>query len=299
MALKQKLIEDKSKKQNQMMKVEDKMKYIKQVSDKQLYNQKKEQERLDRKKAHIEKEALLKKRRHEALLADNERRQKKKAEREAASSIPKKRLNTGGIVTPKKQHNKEERKVAKPTSNQQTAANVQWDSVEHISYANKDHLLAEFCIRWWYALPEPWPPVNYDYTAKLKERNLRKVDQQRFKQEPELDAEGRKKVYEIEYFNGYFRDSSNVIHDLRPMETCPSQNNFAKKEKADLQKLLMKAYEEQLQELYNLTKKHSQYDRYQERDLIKCLQTKIKRLSRYAPPEGKLHLEPISAFTDV
>ncbi len=45
-----------------------------------------------------------------------------------------------------------------------------------ISYANKDHLVHEFAVRWWYALPEPWPPVDHDYTPKLTEHGLRKVE---------------------------------------------------------------------------------------------------------------------------
>jgi hypothetical protein len=82
------------------------------------------------------------------------------------------------------------------------------EAVKDISYANKDHLVHEFAVRWWYALPEPWPPVDYDYTPKLTENGLRRVDAgQRFKMEPEIDEKGLKKVYEIEYYNGYFKDS--------------------------------------------------------------------------------------------
>jgi hypothetical protein len=33
--------------------------------------------------------------------------------------------------------------------------------------------------------------------------------------------------------------------------------------------------------------------------LIRTLQAKITRLARYAPPSTKLHLEPITTFTNV
>ncbi len=113
-----------------------------------------------------------------------------------------------------------------------------------ISYANKDHVVYEFAVRWWYALPEPWPPVDYDYNTKLKEAGLRKVEAgQRFKAEPDVDAEGLKKVYEIENYAGKFRDSKGINYDLRPKETCPCISNFMKKERGELQDLLMAAYE--------------------------------------------------------
>ncbi len=113
-----------------------------------------------------------------------------------------------------------------------------------ISYANKDHVVYEFAVRWWYALPEPWPPVDYDYNTKLKEAGLRKVEAgQRFKAEPDVDAEGLKKVYEIENYAGKFRDSKGINYDLRPKDTCPCISNFMKKERGELQDLLMAAYE--------------------------------------------------------
>jgi hypothetical protein len=130
------------------------------------------------------------------------------------------------------------------------------ESVGDISYANKDHVVYEFAVRWWYALPEPWPPADYDYSAKLVEQGLRKVEGgQRFKQEPEVDQDGLKKVYEIDNYPGVFKDSKGQRYDLRPKETCPCTSNFAKKERLELQTLLMKAYEAQLQQLLDLHKK--------------------------------------------
>ncbi len=67
-------------------------------------------------------------------------------------------------------------------------------------------MVYEFAVRWWFALPSPWPPVNYNYSDKLKENGLRQVEALRFKSEPEV-VDGLKKVYEIECFSGKFKDS--------------------------------------------------------------------------------------------
>lgn len=146
---------------------------------------------------------------------------------------------------PQKRAAPEEKKIA--NSSNAAAANLVLEDVEKISYANKEHLVYEFSVRWWYALPEPWPPVNFDYSQKLREQKLRKLEAgQRFKAEPEIDGSGFKKVYEVENFSGIFKDSKGATFDLRPQESCPSLNNFAKKERAELQTLLMTAYESQL-----------------------------------------------------
>jgi hypothetical protein len=97
-------------------------------------------------------------------------------------------------------------------------------------------------VRWSYALPA-WPPKDFDYSSKLKEQGLRRVEFARFKAEPELDADNLKKVYEVEHFEGRYRDSAGVTYDLRPKESCPSLANFSKMQKEELQRLLMKAYE--------------------------------------------------------
>jgi len=85
---------------------------------------------------------------------------------------------------------------------------------------------------------------------------LRKVDISRFKAEPDLDS-GLRKAFEYPEFAGIFKDSIGKVHDCRPMESCPSLSNFEKMERLDLQKLLMKAYENQLEELRELNQKHS------------------------------------------
>lgn len=112
---------------------------------------------------------------------------------------------------------------------------------EHINYSDINHLVEEFAVRWWYALPK-WPPENYDYTEALKANNLRKVEVKNWKLEPE-ELDGLKKVFELETFEGVFKDSQGNTYDLRPMDTCPSLNNFNRMGVSRLQELLLKAYE--------------------------------------------------------
>ena len=77
--------------------------------------------------------------------------------------------------------------------------NLLLEEVKDISFSNVEHLAYEFAVRWWYALPSPWPPVNYDYSQKLKENNIRLVESSRFKSEPE-EVDNLKKVFEIECY---------------------------------------------------------------------------------------------------
>jgi len=63
---------------------------------------------------------------------------------------------------------------------------------------------------------------------------------------------------------------------MRPMETCPSLNNFTRLDKLKLQKLLMDAYENQLKALEGLKQP---YDRSYENDMKISIKKKINRLS--------------------
>ena len=144
------------------------------------------------------------------------------------------------------------------------------EKVADINYRKMEHLVYEFAVRWSYALPS-WPPKDFDYGAKLKENNLRKVEFARFKAEAELDGDNLKKVYEVEHFEGRYRDSAGVTYDLRPMETCPSLSNFSNMIKDDLQRLLLKAYEAQLKHLFELSQASDHYDRIYEVDLVRQL----------------------------
>jgi hypothetical protein len=103
---------------------------------------------------------------------------------------------------------------------------------EEINFTNKDHLIEEFSVRYWYSLPA-WPPVDYDYTDKLRAQNLRRVEIKNWKLEPE-EVNGLHKVFELESYPGEFKDSQNRTYNMRPMETCPSLNNFQRMDRLRL-----------------------------------------------------------------
>jgi len=95
---------------------------------------------------------------------------------------------------------------------------------DDLNFSNKDHLIDELAVRWNYALPK-WPPDNYDYEPALRAYNLRRVDTKTWKMEPE-ELNGLFKVFELETFSGYFKDSKGKTYDLRPLEGKPTLNNF-------------------------------------------------------------------------
>eukprot|EP00747_Dinoflagellata_sp_TGD_P162846 gnl/TRDRNA2_/TRDRNA2_180906_c0_seq1.p1 gnl/TRDRNA2_/TRDRNA2_180906_c0~~gnl/TRDRNA2_/TRDRNA2_180906_c0_seq1.p1 ORF type:complete len:326 (+),score=81.99 gnl/TRDRNA2_/TRDRNA2_180906_c0_seq1:65-979(+) len=117
--------------------------------------------------------------------------------------------------------------------------------------SKKESAVAEFLCRWWYVLDD-WPPNDPEmYEKKLSEKGYRKVALDVWEWVPEVDKDGRKKVYELAAFRGVFRDSAGGLIDVRPQETCPCQANMMKKELPVLQELLVKAYENQIKDLDN------------------------------------------------
>lgn len=70
-----------------------------------------------------------------------------------------------------------------------------------------------------------WPPVDYDYGPALEEKNLRVVEQISWKIEDEI-LDGKRKVYKIPGYPGYYKNSDDKFVDLRPEENKPSYNNL-------------------------------------------------------------------------
>lgn len=105
-------------------------------------------------------------------------------------------------VKKEKQPKKERSKSHKPSK-----GSMQQKESQEVRFTDKDDLVNEFARGWWYALPREWPPLNYDYTAALVENKLKLVEPMRWKSEPEEDSLGYRKVQEIEFFPGVFRDS--------------------------------------------------------------------------------------------
>lgn len=116
----------------------------------------------------------------------------------------------------------------------------------------KENIVAKLLCRWWYALP-PWPPKDMDYEAELTKQRCRRVPVACFGDEPEFDERGFAKVYELSTFPGIFRTADGKMLDLRPQEGKPSYNEMMKKSKQELYRLLIKAYDAQLMDLFTLS----------------------------------------------
>lgn len=115
-------------------------------------------------------------------------------------------------------------------------------------------LVAQLLCRWWFALP-PWPPENYDFDSELLKRRFRRIPINVFDQHPEFDEQGFRKAYELEQFKGCFRTSDGLLLDLRPIEGRPSYDQFMLKSTPELYRLLIKALDCQLMELFAETQK--------------------------------------------
>jgi hypothetical protein len=138
----------------------------------------------------------------------------------------------------------------------------------------KEQLVADLLCRWWYVMPD-WPPDDEAYfQAELEKRNLRKVPLEEWDWEPEVDKNGRAKVYELSQFKGLFRDVSGELRDLRPKDSCPCFSNYMKKEVTELYDLLVVALENQLKDLVN--------SKYNESQLEAELKTMITRIRNRA-----------------
>lgn len=64
-----------------------------------------------------------------------------------------------------------------------------------VSRAKKE-LIYNILKRWWYCMPD-WPPVDYDYSEKLKENQLRKVELALWKLEPNFDDAGNRFLFRV------------------------------------------------------------------------------------------------------
>jgi len=102
--------------------------------------------------------------------------------------------------------------------------------------------------RWWYCLPD-WPPTGHDYSLELAKNKLRKVDQKYWRIEPETDANGNRKVFELPSYPGFYKNSKGETIDLRPKENCPSFSNLKTKSILELCELLVTALKNQVDAL--------------------------------------------------
>ena len=89
-----------------------------------------------------------------------------------------------------------------------------------MDFTNKLHVVDEFAKRWWYALPA-WPPADFDYSKALADKGLKLVEQNKIREPCKEIA-----VYQIENFEGIYKDATGKIYDLRPQDTMPCLVNF-------------------------------------------------------------------------
>jgi len=115
----------------------------------------------------------------------------------------------------------------------------------------KEEAVSQLLCRWWYSLPD-WPPQEESYyQEKLSAQKLKKVRIEEWEWLDDVDKEGRTKVYELSQFRGVFRGAKGELIDLRPQETCPCYKNLMAWDMVKLYDNLVKAYENQLEDLKN------------------------------------------------
>lgn len=143
----------------------------------------------------------------------------------------------------------------------------------------KHSLVSQLLKRWWYALPK-WPPENFDtryiylitkLSEALIENKLKQIEKSEWKIEPNIDDKGFKKCIELDGYKFVYIDYLGKIHDLRPRDSIPSFNNFAKKSEKELYQLLIKALKNQIETL-------EKEEKYSEEDytIIESLKDELK-----------------------
>merc|ERR1719152_71685 len=107
-------------------------------------------------------------------------------------------------------------------------------------------LVTSVLVRWWYALPD-WPPP-LDWKALLKARGYREVSIPAWEDEDDVE-DGLRKCHAIGSFPGLFRNAEGKVVDCRPMDSCPCFNTMATKSRKELLELLVKALKGQMDAL--------------------------------------------------
>ncbi len=82
-------------------------------------------------------------------------------------------------------------------------------------------MVKEVSIRWWYALPE-WPPVDFDYSAKLKELGYRVLDAEKFKLEADT-VNGLQKCVAVDGYKGVYKSKTVILIVTLETDRRPTQ----------------------------------------------------------------------------
>ncbi|SPJ10001.1 conserved Plasmodium protein, unknown function [Plasmodium sp. DRC-Itaito] len=144
--------------------------------------------------------------------------------------------------------------------------------------SNKEKLVAQLLIRWWYVLPD-WPPPDYDYKDELYNRKLKLVPLEEYEDKEDIDSEGFRKVYQISAFPGIFRDAMGIAYDLRDKDSCPCYNNLIKKTDQELLQLIYQAIKNQIQCLKNSVYNETFMEKNLEKEL-KEVELKLNKITK-------------------
>ena len=112
----------------------------------------------------------------------------------------------------------------------------------------KKYYVHQLLQRWWYSLPM-WPPENYDISEKLRENNLRLVEEKNWKKEAEINSDNYKKCIELPGYKYVYLTKDGKIYDFRPEEGKPTFNNLMKLSDIELHQHIVNALRKQLDEL--------------------------------------------------
>ena len=112
----------------------------------------------------------------------------------------------------------------------------------------KKYFVHQLLQRWWYALP-PWPPHDYDPSEKLKSHKLRLVNEKNWKKEVEVNSDNYKKCVELPGYKYVYVTKEGKVYDFRPEDGKPSFNNLMKLNDIELHQYIVKALQNQLNDL--------------------------------------------------
>ena len=112
----------------------------------------------------------------------------------------------------------------------------------------KKYYVHQLLQRWWYSLPI-WPPEDYDTNEKLRENNLRLVEEKNWKKEAEINSDNYKKCIELPGYKYVYLTKDGKVYDFRPEEGKPTFNNLMKLNDVELHQHIVNALRKQLDEL--------------------------------------------------
>ena len=141
----------------------------------------------------------------------------------------------------------------------------------------KKYYVYQLLQRWWYALPN-WPPEDLDVSDKLKENNLRLVEEKNWKKEVDINSDNFTKCLELPGYKYVYLSKDGKIYDFRPEKDKPSFNNLMKLDDIELHQYLVNALKNQLEELEKRNYKSEKLLRENIRNQYKIAKLNLKHI---------------------